>query len=282
MVSKHCYIKQLHKVQIFCRGDQFRKTFALIGQLRSLIPDGTHVMALTATATKDTFEVVSERLGLINPIVTAVSCNRSNIKLIVRPKQQLEEFSTNLAKRIETERLEYPKTIIFCSNYGACTTLYFTVMEKLGKNATNPPGYANLVEYRYITMYTRASTVEMKQRVMSLFSAESSLRLIIATTAFSMGIDCPNVRQIIHWGTPCSLEQYAQEIGRAGRDLHPSQAILIRGNYGRHTELLMKKYVENTEKCRRSELFKSFILYENDNSIDPCNCCDICAQRINI
>ena len=135
-------------------------------------------MALTATATKDTFEVVSERLGLINPIVTAVPCNRCNIKLIVRPKQQLEEFSTNLAKRIETERLEYPKTIIFCSNYGACTTLYFTVMEKLGNDATNPPGYANLVEYRYITMYTRASTVEMKQRVMSLFSDQQKVHYV--------------------------------------------------------------------------------------------------------
>ena len=238
-------------------------------------------MALTATATKHTFEVVSERLGLINPIVTAVSCNRPNIKLIVQPKQQLEDFSTNLAKRIETEKLEYPKTIDFCPNYGACTTLYFTLMEKLGKNATNPAGYVNLVEFRYITMYTRASTVEMKQRVMSLFLAESTLCLIIATTAFSMGIDCPNVRQIIHWGVPCSLEQYIQEIGRAGRDSYPSQAILIAGKSSRHTEFLMKKYVENTKKCRRSELFKYFISYENDDSIDRYNCCDICAQSIN-
>ena len=236
-------------------------------------------MALTATATKHTFEVVSERLGLIDPIVTAVSCNRPNIKFVVQPKQQLEKFSISLANRIQTEKLEYPKTIVFCPSYAACTSLYLTLMEKLGKNATNPPGYANLVEYRYITMYTRASTVEMKQRVMSLFSAESSLRLIIATTSFSMGIDCPNVRQIIHWGTPFSLEQYAQEIGRAGRDSLPSQAIVIKGKYSRHTEMSMKMYVENTEKCRRSELFKSFIMYENDNSIDPCNCCDICAQK---
>lgn len=265
------------------RGDEFRQTFALIGNLRSLMPQETHVMALTATATKSTFEVVSERLGLINPVVTAASCNRPNIKFIVQPKQQLEDFSTELARNIEIKKLEYPKTIVFCRNYGDCTSLYYTIMEKLGRNATNPPGnrYSSLVEYRYITMYTSAATVEMKEKVMSLFSGESSMRLIIATTAFSMGVDCPDVRQIIHWGASCSLEQYAQEIGRAGRDSQASKAILIKTKYSRFTEASMRNYVENTETCRRAELYKSFIMYEHDSSVDHNECCDICASNIN-
>lgn len=58
-------------------------------------------------------------------------------------------------------------------------------MEKLGDHATNPPGYPDLIEYRYATMYTRASTMDMKQWVMSLFfNIGGTLQLIIATTAF--------------------------------------------------------------------------------------------------
>jgi len=116
-----------------CRGDEFRKTFSLIRNLWSLIPEGIHVMALTAIVTKQTFEAVCERLRLINSIITVVSCNRRNIKLIVQPKQQLDDFCTELARSIETKRKEYPKMIIFCRKYGHCTSLYHTLMEKLGR-----------------------------------------------------------------------------------------------------------------------------------------------------
>ena len=175
------------------------------------------------------------------------------------------------------QKLEYPKTVIFCSSYTACTALYLTMMEKLGEHATNPPCYPNLVEYRYVTMYTRAATSDMKQRVMSLFSNEGgTLRLVIATTAFSMGIDCPDVHQIIHWGVPSSLEQYVQEIGRAGRDSLPSQAILYMGKVKRYTEATMKLYLNNTDKCRRVELFKHFIMYNNECSTGYHSCCDVC------
>ena len=77
-------------------------------------------------------------------------------------------------------------------------------------------------------MYTRASTDDMKSSIMSIFTQENSiLHLIIATTLFSMGTDIPDVREIIHWGPPSDLEQYVQEIGRAGRDGKDSVAVLM-------------------------------------------------------
>ena len=67
-------------------------------------------------------------------------------------------------------------------------------------------------------MYTRASTDCMKRRIMSLFSTkQSTLRVVIATAAYGMGIDIPDIEQIIHWGPANDIEQYVQEIGRAGR-----------------------------------------------------------------
>jgi len=93
-------------------------------------------MALTATATKETFEVVLQRLDLVNPVIIAVSCGRLNIKLHVQSDQKLKEFSTYLTERIMNEKLNYPKTIVFCSSYAPCSTMYLTIM---GKHATNPP-----------------------------------------------------------------------------------------------------------------------------------------------
>ena len=88
--------------------------------------------------------------------------------------------------------------------------------------------YPDLIDYRYAAIYTRAATTDMKERVMSLFSKTvNTLPLIITTTVFSMGIDCPDLHQIIHWGISSTLEQYVQEIGHAGRDGCLSHAILI-------------------------------------------------------
>ena len=89
----------------------------------------------------------------------------------------------------------------------------------MGKEKTEPQGYPNFLEYRLVTMFTRASTSAMKELVLSLFrNTNLLLRVLIATTAFSMGIDMPDIHQMYHWGAPGDVEQYLQEIGRAGRD----------------------------------------------------------------
>ena len=264
---------------MYNRGDEFRKAFAAIGELRSIIPSHVNIMALTATATCETFDAVMKRLSLSEPMIVAISPNRSNIKLFVRPSEPLREFALQLADDLKKSRQNYAKTIVFCNSYNDCSNLYAMIVQCLGKEKTVPPGYPNLLEYRMLTMFTRASTDNMKEEIMSLFAQkETTLRVIIATAAFGMGVDIPDVHQIIHWGPPSTIEQYMQEIGRAGRDEGDSIAILI-DKKNRFTTSSMKSYVKNEKECRRLNLYKHFIKYVHSDSCVKFKCCDICAMQ---
>ena len=263
---------------LYFRGDQFRKAFASIGELRCLIPNHVNILALTATATCDTLDVIAKRLSLRNHVVVALPPNRPNIKLTVQSAKSLQEYALELSEQIRSLKINYPKTILFCHSYQDCSRFYLCINHYLDKDKTYPSGYPNLLEFRLITMYTRASTVDMKEMIASLFLEKTStLRIVIATAAFGMGVDYPDIDQVIHWGPPSNLEQYAQEVGRAGRKGQKSQAVLMFKKVHNHTEISMKQYCENKEKCRRVKLYEKFIMYEPCSFHIKCECCDICA-----
>ena len=161
-----------------CRGDQFRQAFATIGELRSIIPSCVHLIALTATATKETLQVVTSRLSLQNPVVVGTSPNRSNIKLSVVDAKDLDAFTKQVSDDLNVERKNYPKTVIFCRNYTDCANIYANMLYYMDINKTEPPGCPNLLKYRMFTMYTRASTPAMKTKVMSAFCSDTNLRIV--------------------------------------------------------------------------------------------------------
>jgi ATP-dependent DNA helicase RecQ len=98
-----------------------------------------------------------------------------------------------------------------------------------------------------------------------------------------MGIDCQDVRHVIHWGVPDDVETYVQETGRAGRDGLLSCAVLFRapGSLGERVSQQMKKYctslVKQT-KCRKTVLFNDFDGCQSSKS-KGCQCCDVCRKN---
>ena len=134
-------------------------------------------------------------------------------------------------------------------------------------------------------MYTRASTIEMKEKVLQSFTkiVDCNLRIVIATSAFGMGIDCKDIRRIIHWGAPSTLEQYVQESGRGGRDGEMSESLMLYGNIHRYVDKDVRLYATNKDVCRRKLLYQDFLFASSDNSatnvIHACDCCDICAHK---
>ena len=264
-----------------CRGDEFRLAFSQIGDLRSIIPENVHILALTGTATLEVYNSVVKRLSLKDPAVIGLSPSRDNIKYHVEPLLSIQHLSEMLAEGICANRIAFPKTLLFCLTIAECSLIYKTLRNLLSEEFTDPPGYPDLHKHRLVDMYTRASSIEMKKKISESFMIEGGkLRLLVATSAFSMGVDCPDICNIIHLGPPSCLVQYVQETGRGGRNGNPSVAVLLCGKPGSNLKQCMTDYCGNSTDCRRNLLFKKFLFYNtNEFSHDKCKCCDICEKK---
>ena len=130
-------------------------------------------------------------------------------------------------------------------------------------------------------MFPKCTEPHVKNAIVAAFvNPFSNLILVIATVAFGMGLDCPCVRQIIHWGPSQDIDMYVQEIGCAGRDDELSYVNLFwKPCDQQNISKAMMEYCRNTSECRRQLLFQDF---EDANLIKPplpkCQCCDICAK----
>ena len=98
----------------------------------------------------------------------------------------------------------------------------------LKQDLTEPSDAPNIAEFRIVDMFTSCTDKATKSKIMELFTNPSQLRIVIATIAFGMGIDCPDVHQNIHLGPPDDLESYIQETGRAGRNGNTAYATLLK------------------------------------------------------
>ena len=210
--------------------------FSKIGELRSILQENVKFMALTATATTETFHVVSQRLHMNSPNLIAIPPARDNIMYEVRPNITKEDLAIFLSNGLKEKRLNFPKTILFVREFSDCSNLYKLIRLKMGKFFTELPRYPDHYKFLLVEMYSSVATVAKKEQILlaSFKSPNGNLWLIIATTAFGMGIDVPDIGSIIHWGIPSTLEEYVQETGRAGRDGSQAVASIYADKGGKH------------------------------------------------
>ena len=172
-------------------------------------------MSLTATASRNTRQSICRLIGMKKVLLVSQSPNKPNIYYSLNSKQKdLEEAFDPLIQDIKEKRTSMNRTIIFCRSYTSCTSIYFYFKSSLGKAISEPEGYPNHAELRIVDMFTACTHPTVKNTILRQFQQpDSSLRVIVATVAFGMGLDCPNVRHIIHWGSPNNVETYMQETG---------------------------------------------------------------------
>lgn len=251
-------------------GHDFRPEYSKMGHLREWF-ENIPFIALTATADRATRQDIVEKLHFHNPKVHISSFDRPNIRYRVLEKQQPLKQLTQFLENHKNE-----SGIV----YALSRKRVEEVAEKLKEQGINAKAYhAGLAS-------------QIRQTVHQQFIRDE-VDIVVATVAFGMGIDKPNVRFVVHYDLPKNIEGYYQETGRAGRDGLASEALLL---FGMQDVATAKHFVENVpdENQRRLENFKLssmvdfaeaqtcrrnvLLNYFAEPSHLPCGNCDICLD----
>ena len=273
-------------------GHDFRPAYLALSETRSTLMPDVPIAALTATATPDVERSVVDALGLKSPVVVRRPVNRPNLQYEVFRREALVteagaasesaavthllEFAANAVERPGTSvpggEDGGPAGIVFARTRDECDRVAGLLVDA-GMDAVS---------------YHAGKSREALARAQRDWSA-GDLHAVVATVAFGMGVDKPNVRWVAHWGPPATLEGLYQESGRAGRDgdiarcalyvgAAELEALRRLGSGAAAGAACVEAYALNDRKCRRAALAKHF----GERGAKPCGAgdaaCDVCAD----
>ena len=163
-------------------------------------------------------------------------------------------------KKLEEQRILYASIIVYLQIVQIYITFSEVILVITSQSLKVHLTFLSLL----VDMFLSCMDTVVKESIISMFTQDSCLRVVVATVAF--GIDCPEVRQVIHIGAPSDIESYVQETGCGGRDGAQTLALLLSKNTLKpFTQYMyMKEHIDNHSMCHRDFLFTKFDSYSRD------------------
>jgi ATP-dependent DNA helicase RecQ len=247
-------------------GHDFRPEYLQIAEFMKTLPIRPTVVALTATATPPVRRDIIGSLKLKSPRIFTNSFRRSNLKLDVIGCNTYSEKVFNLC--------------YILNRHAHTSGVIYTLTRKAAEEVVEI--IKRLLPTTQVAYYHGGMTTVERSKIQEAF-IKDELKVMVATNAFGMGVDKPNVRFVVHFQLPTSLEHYYQEAGRAGRNgqpaecyllYRPSEMALTKEFAKGKTHLLhsMKVYAE-AHTCRTNAILQYF----GEMAHQPCHNCDQCV-----
>ena len=254
-------------------GHDFRVSYKKIPYFINRLDKRPIVTAFTATASNEVREDIINILNLHNPAVYITGFDRENLSINIVKSSSKNKYTLDYVENHKNE-----SGIIYASTRKEVETIYEGLLKRNYSVAKYHAGLSNEARKEYQENFIN-----------------DDIKIMVATNAFGMGIDKPNIRWVLHYNMPQSIENYYQEIGRAGRDGEDSECVLLFSPGDVHTQkYLVEVGIENPERKRvqykklqqmvdlvysNTCYRKNILNYFGEIFLEDCNNCSNCLNE---